>query len=411
MKEIISCLDIGSSTMKLVVGEVYKNEVNTLSVSEVKSKGVKKGIIVNTEEAIVSLKELFRRSEETLGISVDKVILIVPSNQAEFINTVGEVDVDSEDGKVNNNIMIKLLQSCVYEKVPNNREFISIMTYDYCIDGEKKVDNLRGLSAKKVSCKGVISIAPKKNIYTAISILENIGVNVIDINFGSICDYYEFKNKKLDSSNTAIINIGDEKTEVSIFRNGILIDTEIIELGGNNIDRDICYIYNIDSGKARELKEKFALAHKRNASTSWSEDVLNVDNENIKISQYELSEIIYSRIKEILELSKKQINILTKLEISYIIILGGVSESNDFSLVVDEVFGTSAIPCRVKEIGCRHNKYSSALGFIKYYHEKLSNRDRVANMVSEQEQNELINNRKTSGTSLLGKIYGYFFNN
>ena len=66
MKEIISSLDIGSSTVKLVVGEVYKNEVNVLCVSEVKSKGVKKGIIVNPEETIVSLKELFRRAEETL---------------------------------------------------------------------------------------------------------------------------------------------------------------------------------------------------------------------------------------------------------------------------------------------------------------------------------------------------------
>ena len=59
MKEIISSLDIGSSTVKLVVGEVYKNEVHVLAVSEVKSKGVKKGIIVNPEEAIISLKELF----------------------------------------------------------------------------------------------------------------------------------------------------------------------------------------------------------------------------------------------------------------------------------------------------------------------------------------------------------------
>ena len=135
-----------------------------------------------------------------------------------------------------------------------------------------------------------------------------------------------------------------------------------------------------------------------------------MEEESIKINQYELSEIIYSRVKEILELAKKQINILTKLEISYIIVTGGSSEANDFSLVIEEVFGENVGIYKVKEIGCRHNKFSSVLGFIKYYHDKLAFRDKIAYTVTEKEQNELINSKKTSNTSVLGKIYGYFFN-
>ncbi len=412
MKEIISSLDIGSSTVKLVVGEVYKDEVNVLCVSEVKSKGIKKGIIVNPEEAIVSLKELFRRAEETLGINVNKVILLVPSYYSEFLITEGSVKIDNEDGIVTNEDVINSLQACVQNKVPVNKEFVSITPIEFRINDEKKTNNPKGMKAKKLSCKGVLSIAPKKNIYTAISLLENIGVNVVDINYGCVSDYYEFKTKEMNTKNTAVINIGEEKTEVSIFKKGILIDTENIELGGKNIDRDICYIYNISRTRAKELKEKFALAHKRNASTSWSEDVLNNEEEAIKINQYELSEIIYSRVKEILELAKKQINILTKLEISYIIVTGGSSEANDFGLVVNEVFGETTGLYKVREIGCRHNKYSSVLGFIKYYHEKLAFRDKIAYTVTEEEQNELIiNSKKTSETSVLGKIYGYFFNN
>ncbi len=411
MKEIISSLDIGSSTVKLVVGEVYKNEVNVLCVSEVKSKGVKKGIIVNPEETIISLKELFRRAEETLGIAVNKVILIVPSYYAEFLVTEGSIKIDNEDGIVTNDDVVKVLESSLYEKIPSNKEFISITPIEFKINDDKKTTAPKGMKAKKLSCKAVLSIAPKKNIYTTISLLENIGVNVVDINFGSVADYYEFRTKSMDSKNTAVINIGEEKTEVSIFKKGILIDTENIELGGKNIDRDICYIYNISRVRANELKEKFALAHKRNASTSWSETVLNKDEESIKINQYEVSEIIYSRIKEILELAKKQINILTKLEISYIIVTGGSSEANDFGLVTTEVFGENASVLKVKEIGCRHNKFSSVLGFIKYYHEKLAYREKIAYTVTEKEQDELINSKKASNTSVLGKIYGYFFNN
>jgi len=411
MKEIISSLDIGSSTIKLVVGEVYHDEVHVLCVSEVKSKGVKKGIIVNPEETLISLKELFSRSEEMLNIKINKVILIVPSYYAEFLITEGSSTITNPEGIVQSADMIRALQACVYNKVPNNKEFIAITPIEFIIDDDKKSKDPKGMKSEKIKTKAVLSLAPKKNVYTSVSLLENIGVSVVDINFGSVSDYFEFKNKELDSKNTAVINIGEEKTEVSVFKKGILIETENIELGSKNIDRDICYIYDISRTKAKELKEKFALAHKRNASTSWSEEVLTNNQENIKINQYEISEIIYSRIREILELSKKQINLLTKLEISYIIVTGGVTEATDFNLVVDEVFGKEMETYKVKEIGCRHNKYSSVLGFIKYYHDKLSFRNKFACTVDEELQTELLNSRKTNNNTILGKIYGYFFNN
>ena len=409
MKEIISSLDIGSSTVKLVVGEVYKNEVHVLCVSEVKSKGIKKGIITNPEEALISLKEVFTRSEEMLGIKIDKVILLVPSYYAEFIPTEGKSTITNPEGIVESHDIIRTLQACVYNKVPNNKEFIAITPIDFKI-GDKKVKDPKGMKADKLECKAMLSLAPKKNVYTAVSLLENLGIGIVDINFNSVADYFEFRNEDMDKKNTAVINIGEEKTEVSIFKRGVLVETETIDIGGKNIDRDICYIYDINRSRANELKEKFALASKRNASTSWSEEVVTNGEENVKISQYEISEIIYSRIREILELAKKQINLLTKLEISYIIFTGGTTELNDFNLVVDEVFGREMEIYKVREIGCRHNKFSSALGFIKYYHDKLSFRNKLAYTVDEEFQSELLNTKKTNNSRILGKIYGYFFN-
>ena len=410
MKEIISSLDIGSSTVKLVVGEVYKDDVHVLAVYEVKSKGVKKGIIVNPEETLISLKEVFNRCEEMLNIKINKVVLTIPSYYAEFNVVEGKINIKAEDSIVTGNDIVKVLQSCVYNKVPNNKEFVSIMPIEFILDDEEKTKDPKGKHAKVLKCKAVMSLAPKKNVYAAVSLLDSIGVGIVDINLGSVADYYEFKTKTLDSKNVAVVNIGEEKTEVSIFKKGILVDTENIEVGGKNIDRDICYIYDISRKKAKELKEKFALASKRNASTSWSEDVLTNSKENIKINQYEISEIICSRIKELLDLAKKQINLLTKLEISYIIFTGGTTEVNDFNLVVDEVFGREMERYHVNEIGCRSNKYSRSVGLIKYYHDKLAFRNKLAYTVDKDLQEELINMKKTNNNTVLGKIYGYFFN-
>ncbi len=410
MKEIISSLDIGSSSIKLVVAEVYKNEVHVLSSASVKSKGIKKGIIVNPEEAIISIKEAFNRCEEELNIKIDKVILIVPSYYAEFIVVDGKSTITNEEGIVEGIDIVRTLQSCVYNKVPNNKELISIMPIEFVIDDNKKVNDPKGMKTSKLSCKAVLSLAPKKNIYTSVSLLENLGVGIVDINFGSVADYYEFKNPETEKKLGALINIGEEKTEVSIIRKGVLIETENLEIGGKNIDRDICYIYDIVRSEAKKLKENFALSCKRNASTSWSEEVSNRNKEIIKINQYEISEIIYSRVREILDLSKKQINLLTKKEISYIIITGGTTEINDFPLVVEEVFGHEVETFKVKELGCRNNKYSSCLGLIKYYHDKLAFRNKLAYTVSEEEQKEMLNIKKINNNTMLGKIYGYFFN-
>lgn len=411
MKEIISSLDIGTSTMKLVVGEVYDEKLNVLAVSEVKSKGVKNGMIVNPEESLISLKELFSRCEDILGIKIKKVILTVPSYYAEFIQVEGSTSVENEDGVVGSKEIVKALQECVGNNVPSNKEFVSITPIEFKVDdSDKKVKDPKGMKGSLLKCRAILSLVPKKNVYTVLSVLDNIGIQVDDINFGSVADYYEFKTDMMDRTNTAVINIGDEKTEVSVFKKGILIETENIEIGSKNVDRDICYMYDISRKTAVKLKERFALGSRRNASTSWCEEVVNNNNETIKINQYELSDIIYSRIKEILNLSKKQINLLTKMEIHYIIITGGVSQIKDFNLVVEEVFGSEISTYSVKEIGCRHNKYSSVLGLIKYYHDKLSFRNKIASTVSEEEQYELIDTKKTNKTSLLGKIYGYFFN-
>ena len=99
------------------------------------------------------------------------------------------------------------------------------------------------------------------------------------------------------------------------------------------------------------------------------------------------------------------------MEISSIIITGGTTELNDFNLVVEEMFAFNVPVYKVREMGCRHNKYSSVLGMIKYYHDKLAFRNKIASTMDEESQVELVNNRKSSNSSVLGKIYGYFFNN
>ena len=243
-------------------------------------------------------------------------------------------------------------------------------------------------------------------------IAENLGIKVVDLAFGGLADYYEFRCDEYNDKTGVVINIGAHKTEISIVNEGMLTNAEVLDIGGRNIDRDISYIYDISLEDSKLIKEKFALATKERASTSEVIECLTKSNEHIKINQYEVSDIVYSRIREILELSKKQIKFLTKERISYIIVTGGTSELDGFKSVFKEIFGKSVEISKVDELGVRNNIYSSSLGVIKLYAEKLKFREKVPSTINEEEQGELFNNKKKiNESSLLGKVYSYFFDN
>ena len=142
--------------------------------------------------------------------------------------------------------------------------------------------------------------------------------------------------------------------------------------------------------------------------------VKNINGGDVKISQYDISAVVISRLNELLGLIKKQINLLTKKEISYIIFSGGISELNHFDSLIDNFFGTMGRVGSIEEIGARDNKYSVALGMIKYYNSRLKLRNVEFSIFSLDEQEEFGGNHKRvniSENSLLGKIYGYFFDN
>ena len=412
MKQIITSLDIGTSTIKLIVGEIFNKRLNVLVCAETKSKGVKKGIIVNPELALESLQEIFGKAEDILETKIKNVIVCVPSYYAEFELCEGYTTITRENNLINGDDIVRALQASVYNKIPANKELISIMPIEYIINEETVVKDPKNLEATRLTVKTVVSLAPKKNVYGIVSLLDSLNIKVSDICFNSLADYHEFKTEDMEESQGAIINIGDEKTEVSIINKEVLVSNMVLEIGSKNIDRDIMYAYGVDRKTAIMLKEKFSLAHKCKASTTETEEVLDKEALKIKVNQYEISEIVYSRLKEILELSKKQINLLTKKENSYIIVTGGTTETSNFEEVVEEILGRTAILGEITEIGVRNNKYSSALGMIKYYYRKLSFRNKKASTMADEEVEVLFNNKKKiTNTTILGKIFGYFFDN
>ena len=259
MRKIIASLDIGTSTIKLIIGEFIKNKLNILCTSEVPSKGMKKGLIYRRDELIPVLKETFHKAEEMLGIPVKEVVLSIPAYYTEARMSEGSSTITSEDHVITHQDLIRAMHAASYNQIGEDEELISILPTTYKVDNDI-VKNPINMIGKKLSLKAVLITAPKSSVIDFLKVLDTIGIKVIDVVTSSLGDYASNRFKESGSKFGAIINIGEETTTVSIFNKGILTRAEVIELGGANIDNDIAYIYKITKKDARELKESVGIA-------------------------------------------------------------------------------------------------------------------------------------------------------
>lgn len=410
MKNIYSCIDIGSNSIKLVVCELYKGRLNLLAASSKKSKGIKKGLITDVEEAKIAISEAFRDVEEMLGIKIKKVIATIPSYFAEFKLVKGKIDINSEDKIITGDDVINSLQAAV--EIADNMEVVTMMPIDFSVESGIIKDPI-GQVSSYLQSRSILVKVPKKNVYSVVTLLTSLGIEVVDVSLNCIGDIYTFKTSEMDNNIGAVVNIGSETTNVSLYNKGIIIKNVVIGMGGKNIDSDIAYMYKLNLEQAKHIKEKFALAHKNDASLNDFYEVTNKNEEVLKINQFEVSEIAMSRIEEILTLVHKEILNLTNKQLSYTIVTGGVSNMTNFEQIVKEILGNCAIIGDVKLIGLRNNKYSSSVGNIVYFINKLKLKGKSYTMVSNDDVEKITSVKRNvtdiSNESMLGKVFGYFF--
>ena len=407
MKKIYTAIDIGSDTIKFVVGEYFKNKLNILATYEQKAKGIRKGLIVDPNLAINSIKDGIKEINNNLGIDIKKVIVGVPSYNAKFMFVTSEIEITGD--AITTDDVNNLIKASVYSKVEQDYELITVLPLTFLIDGEKET-KVVGKTGNKLEIKGIMISAPKKNVYSVLSVMEGAELEVVDITVSALGDYYEVRNNNLDKNIGAIINLGHETTNVSVFSRGKLMNTETIQLGGINVDKDLAYMFNINVFDAREIKEKFASSHKRFIALNDVYEVKNTAGEVIKLNQIEVTEIVMDRLAELLRLAQKQILLLTKQNISYIVITGGLTEIRAFKNLVYEILGKDVIIYTEDTLGARNNKYTTSIGMIKYFIDKMEVRGKEYSMIDEQDEELLINpnNKNSKGKASITKIFGNF---
>lgn len=408
MEHVYASIDIGSDSIKVVVCELFRNHLNLLAATSIPSKGIKKGLIVEPALAKESIVNALKEAESMLGVRIRKIIASVPSHFADYKIIKGECNVESD--LITGKDITNSYKDGIKKELSPTEEFVTVVPIDFKINGKTVIKDPKNFPGQTLMGRAMMATVPKKNVYSVASVIESIGVELVDISTGSIGDINCFKNKEIDNSISAIINIGGDMTTISLYNKGIPVSTKIIGSGGKDIDKDLSYTYRISVDSARKIKEKFALAHKKNASKNEFYEVNDIEGKALKLSQFEVSNVVMSRINEILSLAKTELGGLTNKQIQYIIVTGGISNMIDFEYCLNDIM-MSATKGNVRLVGVRNNKYSTAIGNIIYFLNTLKLKGMDYSMLSEDDMeelsspNKLVNNNET----VLGKVFSYFF--
>lgn len=409
MDKIYTGIDIGTDSIKVIVVQKIKNEFHLLASSKVKSEGMRRGEVTNPKELVESVKKAIAEVEGKLDVKIKKVVACVSTKNCIFNIVGGSTKVINKEQITGADIK-EVLRDAIIGQVKDRYELVTAMPISFKIDDKVNVKDPKGLSGEVLETKVVITEVPKEPLYRVLSVLDLCDLEVVDIAFGATGDYFAVRNKNLDSQVGAIINIGEDTTNVSVYNKGIMIKNSVINVGSYYVDHDLSYIYNIDMKDARKLKENFVIASSRYADNYDKLELITTGGTKYSVTQFDISKVVEARIEEILKVAKKEIKNLTNRKISYIIVVGGLSEIAGFNYVLENIFGNLAYVYNNTTIGIRDNSYVSVLGLIKYFDNKLSLRDTSCNMFDLDDMKKIIT-VKSKNDLLINKVLGNFLQN
>ena len=341
--------------------------------------------------ALETLKDAITNINKDLNIEIKEVLLNFPLFSANSSIETSEISTDSI---VTGKHIKELVNKTVKENISHDLEVLYIEPIVFETDSGVQVVDPKGLTTSSLEVRCAVATIEKEFLYQYLKLFQDAGLEVVDVTYGVVGDYFENHNEDTDSKLGVLVNLGYGKTEIAVFNKGILLKGSYIPIGSSKIDKDISYIYKVDRKYANSLKENFAVASSSYADQNDITEVIDVSGNEIKVNQFEVSQIIEARLLQIIKSVKNEINNLTNREIGYIIITGGITNLVGFPSLLEQEFSCDKIVSNIITVGARSNIYSASLGLIKYYDAKMEFRDIKRTMLSDEEIKELTTKKK-----------------
>ena len=360
-------LDIGTSSIKVLVAEHVNNELNVIGVSNAKSAGVKDGIIVDIEAAASAIKSAISQAEEKAGISIKLVNVGLPANLLQIEPTQGMIPVTSETKEITDADVENVVRSALTKSMTPDREVITFIPEEFIVDGFQGIRDPRGMMGIRLEMRGLLYTGPRTILHNLRKTVERAGVQVENIIISPLAMTKSVLNEGEREFGATVIDMGGGQTTVASVRNQELQFTNIYQEGGEYVTKDISKVLKTSKKLAESLKFNYGEVYVPAASNETFQVEVIGEVEPVEVTERYLAEIISARVKHIFEQAKQDLERRHLLDLpGGIVIIGGGAILPGVVELAQEVFGVPVKLYVPNQIGSRNPAFAHVISLSEY---------------------------------------------
>jgi len=338
-ENIIVGLDIGTTKICAVVGDVSGNEINIIGIGTHPSIGLRKGVVVNIEATVESIKKAVEEAELMAGCEISSVYAGIAGGHITGFNSRGIVAIKGSE--ITQQDVDRVIDAARAVAIPMDREVIHVIPQEFIVDDETGIQNPIGMAGVRLEAKIHIVTGAVTSAHNIIKCANRSGLDVCDIVLESLASSEAVLTDEEKELGTALLDLGGGTSDLAIFSNNNIKHTFVLSIGGNNLTNDLAIGLRSPITEAEKIKKKYGTCISRNIIGEETIEVPGMGGRNPrKLPKQILGEILEPRVEEIFTLIKREIyragmeNIIS----SGVVITGGSALLDGIAELAESIF-------------------------------------------------------------------------
>jgi len=304
---IVAGIELGSSKIATVVSQVsvdpttFETSVSVMGVSSVESKGIRKGQIVDIEEAVEATISSVEAAERMAGYNLDKAFIALGGAHLHSQNSHGVVAVSDPEGEISPDDVERVIEAASAISLPQSREVIHVVPKEFIVDGEAGVKDAVGMSGVRLEVETHIITAAAAAIKNIGKALNEVGVAIEDLVFSGLASSFAVLSSTEKELGCVLVDIGGGTTSIVAYIDGGLAYSGVIPIGAKNVTNDLAIGLRVSLESAEQVKLSLSSEKKKDEEESDMIDISEMGaTDTKKVSKKTLTEgIIRPRLNEI----------------------------------------------------------------------------------------------------------------
>jgi cell division protein FtsA len=370
--EIVVGLDIGTTKVCAVVGEIAEHGIEILGVGSVPCRGLRKGIVSNIEWTVGSIKDAIESAQTMAGVEIRTVYAGVAGSHIRSQASDGVAAIAG--GEVTRADVERVLEGARAIPVDADRQILHVLPREYIVDAQDGIKDPIGMSGVRLGAKVNLVTAATSCVQNVIRCAERCGLTVADVVLEPLASAEAVLSEDEKEIGVAVVDIGGGTTDILLYIEGGIAHSSVIPVGGNNITSDVAAGLRTPMAEADRLKRLSGCALGRMVGDEEEIEVPGVGGHAPRrTARRVLSDIIEPRVEEIFMVIRKRIEDTGLLEqlSAGVVLTGGAVLLEGMTEFAEEILGMPVrvgFPTGVKGITqlVHGPQYATGVGLVKY---------------------------------------------